>query len=365
MNVTKKLNKWQSAGLISQEQVLKITDYEIQNTKPYLMYGLIFLSMFFIGMGTISLIAANWYAIPAFIKLIFDFILLAGCACGVYYTYSKEKRLYFEASLFLFSLLCLATIGLIAQIYQIQSDGPAAFLLWSSLMLPLMVYSKKMIFPMIVAATFIGSSLYYLDDYLDKLFNVWQCGLYVAFSLVLLLSYQTITLFLPNKATGFCKALKFCLIFFLIVGVYVTDFNDEFLYNTEYIAGYKFYVLISVTLCLLGISYFFGYLNKNNFISPIIISIILAGTFVPFGALISLSALATLSYQAYTQKQVKLLNFAIFMIGLRVFILYTNIFVGLMTTGFGFIISGIVLLLLVLGWKKAAKYFQRRFKNEN
>lgn len=365
MNIAKKLNKWQSAGLISQEQVLKITDYETQNTKPYLMYALVFLSMCFIGMGIISLIAANWDAIPAFVKLVFDFMLLAGCGYGVYRTFATKKQLHFEALLLLFSLLCLATIGLIAQIYQIQSDEPMAFLLWSSLMLPLMVYSKKMIFPLAVLATFFSSSMYYLDVYIYRLFSAWEVGAYLSFLLILMLIYQSTTLFLPNKAIGFCKALKFCLTYFLIVGVVTTDFNHEFLFYLNYEAGKKFYALMFVVLCLLGASYFLGHLNKNKFILPIIASIITLGTIIPLGFIISLTALSVFAYYAYMQKQVKLLNFAIFMIGVRIFILYADIFISLMTTGLGFIISGIVLLVIISAWKKIAKYFKRRLKNEN
>ena len=155
MNIEKRLNIWQSAGLISEEQAIKITQYENQNMKPYLMYALVLLSVLFIGIGTISLIAANWDAIPTFVKLLVDFALLSSCAYGVYRTQDRRKPVYFEGILFLYGLFSLATIGLIAQIYQLQADGPIAFLLWSSMMLPLSFFSKKIIFPFITLTTFL------------------------------------------------------------------------------------------------------------------------------------------------------------------------------------------------------------------
>lgn len=366
MNISKKLNNWQSAGIISNEQALKIADYETQNTKPYLIYALVFVSILFIGFGTISIIAANWDAIHYTIKLIADFILLGACCYGVYYTYGKEKKIYFEALLFLFALLCLASIGLIAQIYQLQSDGPIAFLLWSSMMLPLTFFSKKVIFPFIALTTFFFSSAYYLDSYIYDLFMKWYVGVYITFSLLLIIAYQSMKLFIPDKAIGFCKCIKFYLITFLVIETFCADFDMYSffgLYTGQYVK--EFAVLLFVILSLTAITYFLGYLNKNNFFLPITISFIILASFIPLGFVVSIGVLSVLAYYAYNQKQVKLLNFAIFTIAARVFILYSKIFASLMTNGFGFIISGCVLLLLVFGWKKATKYFQRRLKNEN
>ena len=366
MNISQKLNKWQSAGLISKEQATQIINYETKNTKPYLMYALVFLSIFFIGSGVISLIAANWDVIPYFVKLTLDFLLLGACGCGVYYTQNKDKKIYFEALLFLFALLSLATIGLIAQIYQLQSDGPVAFLLWSVLMLPLSLFSKKIIFPLIVLSTFFGSSLYYLGDFIYYIFRVWVAGGYLMLLLAFMLIYQSLKLFLPNKTIGFCNALKFCIIYFLIIGTYYADFGIYSFNDVNYAShSHEFTALLFIVLFLLGASYFLEFLNKRNFILSIIASIITIGTIVPLGFIANISVLSVLVYYAYNQKQIKLLNFAVFMIGVRVFILYSEIFINLMTTGFGFIVSGIVLLLLVLGWKRVSKYFQRRLKNEN
>ena len=93
-------------------------------------------------------------------------------------------------------------------------------------------------------------------------------------------------------------------------------------------------------------------------------STIILGLFIPSGFIITIGVSSVLAYYAYNQKQTKLLNFAIFIIAARVFMLYSKIFVNLITNGFGYIISGIVLLLLVWGWKKLCNYFQRRLTNE-
>ena len=365
MNIEKRLNIWQSAGLISEEQAIKITQYENQNMKPYLMYALVLLSVLFIGIGTISLIAANWDAIPPFVKLLVDFALLSSCAYGVYRTQDRRKPVYFEGILFLYGLFSLATIGLIAQIYQLQADGPIAFLLWSSMMLPLSFFSKKIIFPFITLTTFLSSSIYYIEDYIEYVFMGWDIGILMTFTLLFLLIYQSMKLFIPDKAIGFYNCIKFYLICFLAIETFCSDIESYSFLGISYNNYSKeFAIILFVILSLNAITYYLGHLNKNNFLLPIVMSIIILGLFIPSGFIITIGVSSVLAYYAYNQKQTKLLNFAIFIIAARVFILYSKIFVNLITNGLGYIISGIVLLLLVWGWKKLCNYFQRRLTNE-
>lgn len=76
MNIYSKLSDWQKRGLITAEQQQKITDYENNVRRPMLYHALLFLSCFCIGIGVIAVIAANWEAIPAAVKLGVDFTLL-------------------------------------------------------------------------------------------------------------------------------------------------------------------------------------------------------------------------------------------------------------------------------------------------
>ena len=73
MNIYSKLSDWQKRGLITAEQQQKITDYENNVRRPMLYHALLFLSCFCIGIGVIAVIAANWEAIPAAVKLGVDF----------------------------------------------------------------------------------------------------------------------------------------------------------------------------------------------------------------------------------------------------------------------------------------------------
>ena len=142
MNIYSKLSDWQKRGLITAEQQQKITDYENNVRRPMLYHALLFLSCFCIGIGVIAVIAANWEAIPAAVKLGVDFALLCTAAWGVWHSRRKGRNLAAEALLTAFALLVLGSIGLVGQIYHLPAHGLSALLFWSVLTFPLLFLSR-------------------------------------------------------------------------------------------------------------------------------------------------------------------------------------------------------------------------------
>jgi uncharacterized membrane protein len=132
----KKLNEWVSLGFINNDQALKIQSYE--NSKPegaWILSGLLILGVIIIGIGIISLIAANWITIPDAVKLGVDFGLLITLAFATVKSWepkdSSKHPLRFESFLLLFLIHCLASIGLISQIYHTGGKLYQALMLWS------------------------------------------------------------------------------------------------------------------------------------------------------------------------------------------------------------------------------------------
>lgn len=177
MNIYSKLSDWQKRGLITAEQQQKITDYENNVRRPMLYHALLFLSCFCIGIGVIAVIAANWEAIPAAVKLGVDFALLCTAAWGVWHSRRKGRNLAAEALLTAFALLVLGSIGLVGQIYHLPAHGLSALLFWSVLTFPLLFLSSKPLFP---GLWFIGFFLSLYDrlsdyrwfaDFINRLFD--------------------------------------------------------------------------------------------------------------------------------------------------------------------------------------------------
>ena len=125
----------------------------------------------------IAVIAANWEAIPAAVKLGVDFALLCTAAWGVWHSRRKGRNLAAEALLTAFALLVLGSIGLVGQIYHLPAHGLSALLFWSVLTFPLLFLSSKPLFP---GLWFIGFFLSLYDrlsdyrwfaDFIDRLFD--------------------------------------------------------------------------------------------------------------------------------------------------------------------------------------------------
>ena len=93
----KMLRDWVSHGLITNEQAKKISLHE--NAKPgssWVLYGFLILGAMIVGIGIVSVIAANWKYIPDALKLSIDFLFLIALASGAYLAWEKKKSILFH-----------------------------------------------------------------------------------------------------------------------------------------------------------------------------------------------------------------------------------------------------------------------------
>ncbi len=128
------------AGLINAAQATSIQEFESEKgSRPYAMYSFVILGVAVISVGLISLIAANWEFIPDSIKLLGDFLILAGTGTAIYYF--RDRLLFYALSVF-YSLFILASIGLISQVFHTSGQLYEAVGLALFLTAPLMLFQK-------------------------------------------------------------------------------------------------------------------------------------------------------------------------------------------------------------------------------
>ena len=194
MNIEKKLADWQKQKFLTAKEAEKILSYEQHKKANEFSYIMLGLGSFFIGVGLIALIAANWENISAGIKLGSAGLLLVLCACGIYICHLKGKTLLQEILLLLYALLILATIGLVAQIFQLQPEGLKAFVFWSLLCIPLLPLSSAQPLSWVWIPTFLisvceqlGRQTWYQSwqNYISDNFAAGE-GLFVLFLLTLI-----------------------------------------------------------------------------------------------------------------------------------------------------------------------------------
>ena len=126
MKLEKKIESWVKEALISEEQAKKIIEFEESApSKSWFLYGIAGIGITAMVAGVVSIVAANWAEIPTIVKLIGYFV--AQISLGLGFLKLKDKPgLGREVLLTLFGLMFLAGIGLIGQIYNLQSDGYSA-----------------------------------------------------------------------------------------------------------------------------------------------------------------------------------------------------------------------------------------------
>jgi uncharacterized membrane protein len=357
----KGLKEWVSEGFINQEQADRINAFE--SSKPensWILSGLLILGAIIIGIGVISLIAANWYQIPNSIKIATDFILLSAVAFWTLKTWESKKNVQFEVLLLFFMLLCLASIGLISQIYHTGGKLYQALMFWSLITFPVALAARQLFVPFLWTTGFlIGLVFTALDS--------------IALQSIFLKNYQAVFMTVPLLCAGLSMVSKSLAgdvgstrafqAWTILSGLAALDiaelykFFGGYFYSglNSYIPGYIFAALTAFAILqsneyrkiqkilLLGVLSCFLTLFHLHLLD-ITASIIFAA--------FSISALGLMSIFLASIKKRILFQWFLVLLGLRFLALYFQALGGLATTGVGLIISGGIVIGMAVLWNK-------------
>lgn len=374
MNLSKKIANWQKADLITKSQGEAIWTFENTSNKPKLWYGLLSLAVFCIGLGVISLVAANWQEIPAWCKLTLDILVLAALAGGIIRSQDQSRCLRMEALIIGYALMIMASIGLVGQIYQLQPTSYMAYFIWALLTSPLLFFSKRLLLPMVWVPVFLFSFLDRLAQMkcFYDLYNIVDKSFPFALSLYSVLAMAIAYVFLKKLSAQHLpklqEAWKFWLAVVIVGNVVLMDALAGNQWGSLLINGfgqysYNYAVIVALVIgmiCLIGLNYFWknGLLLSGVVLSLAIFSLIYTSlpnyeiVFQLWGLFLSLSVLFLIMQYAQKNGQPKLLNMTTTLIGLRLLVVYLQVFGSLLTTGVGLVSSGVVLLVLIWGVNK-------------
>ncbi len=136
----RKLLAWQTAGLIDDAAVARIRDYERSHSRPLALWSLIGIGALAIGLGLISVVAANWDDIPGLVRLSVHMLLMVSLAAYMGFKSSAKANDYFhDARIFILGALGLTFLGHLGQVYQTSSPLWQPLALWMLLFTPLML----------------------------------------------------------------------------------------------------------------------------------------------------------------------------------------------------------------------------------
>lgn len=316
MKLSDKLQKWVNNGFISQEQADRILTSERSVHSGFLWKWLYGIAGLFIGLGVILVISSNWDLISAPVKLLGDFAIWGGVLYGTYISIIRNRKYMKELFLILSFLFVGATIGLVAQSFNLNGGWQSFALSWTLLGLPFVFLSRSLAFNILW--------LYLLGTSLD--FGIIEI-LFRSLTDHLEISILTITaLSLLSYA---CKKLdKYVHAYVLLPKA------------LEHLSMFMAYITAFFT-CFFHRLYFFSYFSDGTFL----LAYLVAFTF--FGIRMCL-AFKTHNMLSFKRNAI--------IVEFYVALIFITRFGDLFLSGIGFILGGFAVLGLIYLLKRTAKY---------
>jgi uncharacterized membrane protein len=362
----KSLLRWVELGFIDQCQAKKIKDYEDAEPEgSWVLFGLLVLGVVIVGIGVISLIAANWDTIPDTIKLATDFALLLLLAAFIMRAAARQRMLQVEILILSFIFLLLASIGLISQIYHTGGELYEALMLWSLITLPITYVARNYVNHVVIPFTWLGgffSAFIWTAYYSPSWIPIFHANPYAIMMVIpLFCAFLSLLGAQFNFSSPYIRAANDWFFITGIVALGVIETQDtpyrpsELLNLTPYMASYCFALLAAF---LIIASPHYRYAQK------IVLALALLIFLVPFHfsmlmvhslfahAVTTILVLTLMAIFAASVHKRGLFQWLLFFVGVRFLILYFQALGGLAMTGLGLIVSGIFIITMAVLWSK-------------
>lgn len=379
-----KLQRWVQAGLISPTQHEAILAFETSHPQRsnWWLYSLMILGSAIIGLGVISLIASNWAEIPDTVKLAANFALLALLAAGIYWQYPNQSQgVWFEVLVVGFMLLCLASIGLISQIFHSGGAWYHALLFWALITALLSLFAHSLFTRFFWVTLFLSGLVWSIVAGVGTHFRHTLDEFPAALLLAPLLAALLYQLALRNKwLHGFASSLFFWFQVGAVIALVFADIARSGGELLDYQASRYLPAYMAAALLAVGILLQQQYRLTNKLLLLAALALLLLyyypdllftgeqryslfGTYdhetVSFwqaddvrAPLLTLAILFLYAIHAGNVGHQRTFNLVTFLIGARFVILYFQAMGGLAATGVGLIISGGLIMGIAWLWYK-------------
>jgi uncharacterized membrane protein len=165
---SRKIDAWLAAGLIDQPARDRILAYEEQHSRPLALWAVIGIGVLAIGLGIVSVVAANWDDVPGMVRLAVHLALIAALAGFIALRGERMERDQpwgLEAALFVFGVLGLSFFGHTGQVYQTDSPLWKPLAAWLVLFAPLLLLrGQSWIVALWLMAAVIGTAWEYASS---------------------------------------------------------------------------------------------------------------------------------------------------------------------------------------------------------
>ncbi|MBI1403206.1 MAG: DUF2157 domain-containing protein [Porphyrobacter sp.] len=142
----RKIAAWHDAGLIDADTRDRLLAHEAAHARPLALWAVFGIGALAIGLGLVSVIAANWEDIPGQLRLGVHLAAVAGALAALFW---REERLAgaspwaVEALVFVTAALGLTFFGHLGQVYQTSAPLWQPLATWLVLFAPLLLLAGR------------------------------------------------------------------------------------------------------------------------------------------------------------------------------------------------------------------------------
>ena len=358
MSLDSRLEAWVGAGLIDLAAADRIRAHEASRERPVARWAIAGLGLFAVVLGIILLISANWDRIPHGAKLAAHMALLLGAAAAHWHWKSRHRLWPAEGALFLFAGLVLAGIALQSQVYQLTGPAWHALLLWLAITGPALLLSGE---TRLTGLAFAGLALIgpaaMAADSIDA-GGWWRLAHGAAMAVPALL--VALSFLLSERGPGFRLALREAGIVALLAGASIVHFAWASHITPAQAADNALRLLPAALASAAALALGWRREVPRGILLPLLAGPPLAFALalaVPHpdgmasrlvGIAVFMALWSLIARGAAAAGWTSLFAVAIAAIGLRIFIIYIELFGSLAATGGGLVVGG--LLLVGLSW---------------
>ncbi|MBI5495184.1 MAG: DUF2157 domain-containing protein [Deltaproteobacteria bacterium] len=377
MALKRKLHEWQRAGLLDASTVERIEAYEESRSRPYALYVIGGIGALAVGLGIISMIAANWADIPRGVKLAVDLAVVAWLARYVFLADRAGKAWAREVALIILQLLVLASVGLIGQTYHLGGKAWQALLAWALMTTPMMlVLGRSHVTAVALLTALNAGALTTLGEWLDRahlgrfteeLIIACTAGvlplLHLRLAWASRLREQRPALSQVMEAAGFMVVL--CASGAMQHAWYERTSAGDDTVNAVRVSLVA--VAGMVALVWVGAARRFED-DAQRLCWRVLLVYAVAAGYLPFlvehprlgllSAVSFLGYLAVIAWYAYRRRQVWLFNLATAVMALRLLGIFIELFGGLLLTGFGLVLGGAAILGMARLWMNQTRQWR-------
>ena len=142
----RKIAEWHEAGLIDAETRDRLIAYEAAHSRPLLLWAVWGIGALAIGLGFVSVVAANWEDIPGLVRLAVHLALIAGLLALLFFRevqLAAKSPWAVEALAFITAALGLTFFGHLGQVYQSGAPLWQPLATWLVLFAPLLLLTGR------------------------------------------------------------------------------------------------------------------------------------------------------------------------------------------------------------------------------